>query len=115
MNKIKESNEFPDAFRLCNITSIFKKGKRDNFDNYRGVFRVMVLRSILDRIVYNDIYPVIDSNLSDANVGARKGRNVRDNLFVLYAIINSIKKGGEEACDLGVYDVEKCFDSLWNQ
>ena len=115
MNKIKESNEFPEAFRLCNITSIFKKGKRNDFNNYRGVFRVMVFRSILDRLIYNDIYSVVNSNLSDANVGARKGRNVRDNLFVLYAVINSIKKGGEDPCDLGVYDVIKCFDSLWNQ
>ena len=70
---------------------------------------------ILTKLVYNDIYPIVDSNLSDANVGSRKGRNVRDNLFVLYAILNSIKSGGEAACDVAVYDVEKCFDSLWNQ
>ena len=70
---------------------------------------MMVLKSILDRLIYNDIYPVIDSNLSDANVGARKGKNVRDNLFVLYAIIDSIKKGGEEACDVSVYDVENAL------
>ena len=29
------------------------------------------------------------------------------------AVINSIKKGGEEPADFQVYDVEKCFDSLW--
>ena len=29
--------------------------------------------------------------------------------------MNSIKSGSEEACDISVYDVEKCFDSLWNQ
>ena len=65
--------------------------------------------------MYNDIYPEVKSNLSDANVGSRKGRNVRDNLFVMYAIMNSIKSGGEEACDIAVYDVIKCFDSLWAQ
>ena len=113
--RIKENNEFPEALRLCDITSIFKKGKGNNFNNYRGVFRVMILRSILDRLVYNDIYPVVDGNLTYANVGSRKGRNVRDNLFVLYAVMNSIKTGGEDACDISVYDVVKCFDSLWNQ
>ena len=75
----------------------------------------MISRSILDGLIYNDIYPIIDSNLTDANVGSRKGRNVRDNLFVLYAIMNSVKSGNEEPCDLGVYDVIKCFDALWNQ
>ena len=88
---------------------------RREFTNYRGIFRVIIFRSILDRLLYNNIYPVVDDNLSDANVGSRKGRNVRDNLFVLYAIMNSIKTGGEEACDIGVYDVIKCFDSLWSQ
>ena len=115
MNHIKNKQEFPEILRLCNITSIYKKGKRNNFNNYRGIFRVVVFRSILDRLIYNDIYPVIDSELSDANVGSRKGRNVRDNLFVLYATMNSIKEGGEDACDIAVYDVIKCFDSLWNQ
>ena len=38
-----------------------------------------------------------------------------DKLFVLHAILNYIKKGGEEACDLGIYYVIKCFDSMWNQ
>ena len=57
--KIKESNEFSEAFKRCNITSIFKKGKRNDFNNYQGVFRVMVFRSILNRFIYNDIYPVV--------------------------------------------------------
>ena len=29
--------------------------------------------------------------------------------------MNSIKTGGEDACDVSVYDVKKCFDSLWAQ
>ena len=112
MNLIKNKQEFPEILRICNITSIYKKGKRYNFNNYRRIFRVVIFRSILDRLIYNDIYPVIDSELSHANVGSRKGRNVRDNLFVLYATMNSIKEGGEDACDIAVYDIIKCFDSL---
>ena len=88
MNKIKDDLEYPEPLEHCNITSIQKKGKKSVFDNYRGVFRVTVLRNILDRLIYNDVYPDIDSNLSDANVGCRKGRNIRDNLFVVNAVIN---------------------------
>ena len=73
------------------------------------------MRCILDRLIYNDVYPVIDSNLTDANVGARKGRNIRDNLFVLNAVTNSVIRGSEGACEVGVYDAEKCLDSLWAQ
>ena len=57
----------------------------------------------------------IDQNLTDSNVGGRRGRNIRDNIFVLNAILNSIKSGIEKSCDVTVYDVEKCFDALWAQ
>ena len=67
----------------------------------------------MDKLIYNDEYDKIDKNLSDCNVGARKKRNIRDNIFVINAIINSLKKKPQEALDFQVYDVEKCFDALW--
>ena len=82
MNLIKMKLQYPKPLEPCNITSIFKgKGSSKDLDSYRGIFRVTVFRSILDRLLYNDCYGLIDSNLTDANVGARKGRNVRDNIF----------------------------------
>ena len=63
--------------------------------------------------IYNDEYSNIDINLTDSNVGARKQRNIRDNIFVMNAIINSMSKENGEALDCQVFDVEKCFDSLW--
>ena len=114
MNKIKEEQKYPKCLELCNISSIWKrKGSRNSFECYRGVFRVTIFRSILDRLIYNDEYSNIDSNLTDSNVGARKNRNIRDNIFVLNAILNSTKKGNDEALDFQVYDIEKCFDALW--
>ena len=89
------------------------KGPRNRFSSYRGIFRVSIFRSILDRLIYNDEYTNIDSNLTDSNVGARKTRNIRDNIFVLNAILNSQGKSTEEALDVQVYDVEQCFDSMW--
>ena len=67
----------------------------------------------MDRLIYNDEYYNIDSNLTDSNVGARKMRNIRDNIFVLNAIMNSHKNTSEEAIDIQIYDVEQCFDALW--
>jgi hypothetical protein len=72
-----------------------------------------VLRNILERLIYNDEYATIDANLTDCNVGARKKQNVRDNLFVLNAIMNDAVNGSKEAIDISIYDVEKCFDALW--
>ena len=44
----------------------------------------------MDRLIYIDSYETIDSNLTDANVGARKERSVRDNMFVVNAVTNSV-------------------------
>ena len=38
---------------------------------------------------------------------------MRDNLFVIDAKMNATKQNSEEALDVSVYDVKKCFDSLW--
>lgn len=53
LNLIKEKQQFPNALEKCNITSLHKKGSIRDFDNYRGVFRITVIRSILDRLIYN--------------------------------------------------------------
>ena len=116
MNRIKNDSVYPKALTLCNITSIYKhKGSHNIFSSYRGIFRVQALRNILERLLYNDEYSNIDSNLTDANVGARQKRNIRDNIFVLNAVMNEAIQGSKEAVDITVYDVEKCFDALWVQ
>ena len=97
MNLIKEKQKYPEALEPCNITSIYKhKGSHKDMNNYRGVFRVSVLRSILDRLIYNDSYYTVDDYISDQNVGARKCRNIRDNIFVLGSIVNSVLNGNED-------------------
>ena len=91
MNRIKIEQTYPEVLEEVDISSIFKnKGSRNDFEFYRGIFRVPILRTVLDRLIYNDEYKNIDDHLSDSNVGARKGRNIRDNIFVLNAITNSV-------------------------
>ena len=114
MNIIKAQQKVPDSLKLCNVTSLYKnKGSRKDFENYRGIFRVTILRSILDRLIYNDEYPGIEENMSDSNVGARSKRNIRDNIFVVNAITNSIVKRRLKGVDIQIYDAYKCFDKLW--
>ena len=106
MNKIKTTQTIPEILKQCNITSLYKnKGSRKDFSNYRGIFRVTLLRSILDKLIYNDEYSGIDNNLSDSNVGARKGRNIRDNIVVINAVLNNVAKRKLKNIDIAFYDV----------
>ena len=71
MNKIKVEPSVSDILKRCNISSIYKrKGSRNDFSNYMGIFRVTILREVLDNLIYNDEYQNIDDNLTDSNVGA---------------------------------------------
>ena len=115
MNRIKEKQKFPKLLQKCNITCIHKKKSKKLFVNYRGVFRVCVLRSILNRLMYNESYSTIDANLTDGNVGARKQRSCRDNIFVISAITNSVIRGTSNPIQAQVMDVDTCFDKLWLQ
>ena len=92
MNRIKSDQKYPMCLELCNMTSIWKLiGPRNKFSSYSGIFRVSIFRAILDRLIYNNEIGNIDSNLTHSNVGARRNRNIRDNIFVLNAVINSQK------------------------
>ena len=115
MNQIKSQQKYPKLLQKCNITSIHKKKSKKLFHNYRGVFRVATLRSILDRLMYNDSYTTIDANLTDGNVGARKSRGCRDNMFVLSAVSNSVIRGQSKPIQAQIMDAETCFDKLWLQ
>ena len=114
LNEIKKEQIIPQIFKLANITSLYKKkGSRQCIDNDRGIFIVSILRMILDSLIYSDKFPLIDSNMSVSNIGARSQRNIRDHLFVVYAVINSVIHGDAKPIDIQIYDVEKCFDKLW--
>ena len=101
-------------FEKMSITSLYKnKGLQSDFSNQRGIFSVSKVKSIYDKLIYSEVYDVIDQNMSCSNVGGRKQRNIRDHLFVVYAAINDVMNGTGTSFDIQGYDVMKCFDEMW--
>ena len=113
LNLVKNTQKYPTILQSSNITSFYKsKGDRADLDSDRGVFIVVKLRSILDKLVYNDKYSIIDESMSCSNIGARKNRNIRDHLFVINAVINDTSKK-KNSVDIEIMDIAKCFDKMW--
>ena len=116
MNLVLETLQIPDQMKLADITSIFKnKNSRMDLANDRGIFLLSVLRKVLDKLVYNEKYPALDLAMSDSNIGARRNKNVRNHLFIVYGIINSVVKEGRGCVDIQIYDLVQAFDALWLQ
>ena len=75
MNGVKENLQLPNEMKFANISTIFKnKGSRLEMDNDRGIFIVSVLRKILDKLIYEDKYEFIESEMPDSNIGAQRGK-----------------------------------------
>ena len=114
LNGIKENQIIPEYMDLSNITTIFKQnGSKLSLDSERGIFILTSFKRILDKLIYFDKFSDIDKNMSDSNIGSRKDRNIKNHLFMIYGIINSVIRGDEDCIDIQIYDIVKCFDGLW--
>ena len=67
------------------------------------------------KIIYNEEYETIDKNMSDSNIGARKGKNIRNHIFILNGIINETNNNKKKAVDIVILDYKQCFDGMWLQ
>ena len=81
-NGMKKEIFIPDFMKSMIITSLWKRrGLMADLSNQRGIFNLVKVRSILDKLAYQDSFPIIENELSCSIVGGRKRRNFRDHLF----------------------------------
>ena len=114
-NTIKNSGIVPKYLRKVCVSSIpqSKKGSRILLINHRGIFNVSLLRNIIMKTLYTRVYPTIDKNLSEYNIGARKGKTSLINIFILNSIINrTIKSKIPCSLNIVIADFKQMFDGL---
>ena len=69
-NQVKVQLAIPEFITFKDITSIYKqKGDKSDLENDQGIFRVYKVRSIIEKLVYNDEYDEINDNMSDYTAG----------------------------------------------
>ena len=112
-NKVKETRTLPEFMQKTNICAIYKgRGDMLSLDSDRGIFLITIFRTILMKMVYQDIYPLIDILMSDSNIGARKQKNIRNHIFVVNLVIHDVlKKKDKKPIELMVLDYKQMFDS----
>ena len=114
LNGMKSEFFIPYDVQMANITSIYKsRGSKNSIESDRGIFGLSIFRKIADKLIYHEKYPFIDQNMSDSNIGARKKKNIRNHLFIIHGIINSVLNSESDCVDIQIYDLIKAFDVLW--
>ena len=113
LNKTKDTLDIPEVMTNVNIVMIPKAGTPSLHDiqKQRGIFLLSVFCTIIMKLLLQDEYEKVDTFMSDANAGERKGKRVQDHLF----IINGIVVKHARQISIGIYDCEQCFDSLWQE
>ena len=112
-NKLKAKQMIPRFMNIANITTVPKAGSRLDPRNERGIFRVSVIRYILMRLLYHMKYPTIEQNISDCQMGARKKKGCKNNIFIIQGIIHEVLKSKKmHPVLLQIYDCEQMFDSI---
>ena len=117
LNKTKKHLKIPQMMKLVNIALIPKPGKQNlhDIDNHRGIVLIDKFRSLLMRMLLNDKYSIIDSFMSDSNVGGRKGRSVRDHLLIVNGIVHDHHKSKTNPVTFKILDYRLRFDSMWSE
>ena len=111
--KLKANKMIPNFMNFANITTVPKRGSRLEPRNERGIFRVPVVRYILMRLIYDMKYPIIDRNMSDCQMGARKRKGCKNNIFIINGIIHEAMKSKRMIpVQLQIYDYQQMFDSI---
>ena len=91
-NSLKQENMIPQFMNFANVTTVPKSGSKLDPANERGIFRVEIIRFILMRLIYNSKYFEIEANTSDCQMGARKRKGCRTNIWILNGIIHENMK-----------------------
>ena len=112
-NILKKKKIIAEFLNYANVTTVPKRGSRMLLINERGIFRVAVVRCILMRLIYNSKYPEVDANMSDCQMGARKAKSCKNNIFIINGIIHDVMRSKKmKPVLLQIYDYSQMFDSV---
>ena len=113
LNRIKMELIVPNDLKLSNVSTIYKgKGSKKKVVNLRGIFKLPIIRNILDKLIHIQDCDVINSNMGQFQVGNQKKRGIRDHTFIAHAIVNEARAKGLQL-DIQFTDIKQCFDSIW--
>ena len=78
----------PEVWKSSNVVPIHKKGKKCKVDNYRPISLLNSVSKVMERLVFNHIYPVVSPQINAAQHGFMKHRSTTTQLIDTYSDIS---------------------------
>lgn len=112
-NSSLSSGCFPEIFKQAIVKPLFKKGERNNIENYRPISLLSVFSKVLEKSMYNRIVPFLEKCdiFSASQFGFRKGLSINGALYSFLTDILSAKD--QKSNVIGLFlDLRKAFDTV---
>ena len=112
-NNILKLEYFPSIWAVGNIVPIFKKGDKNDTNNYRGITILSCLGKLFTRLMNNRLnrWAENENKIANSQYGFRKNRGTTDCLFILNGLIDLVFAQGKKLYTVFV-DYEKAYDYL---
>ena len=113
-NAVFDEGLYPEEGWKAIIIPIFKKGNKNNTDNYRGISLLSLISKCYTSVLNKRLLSWAEENdkMSDAQAGFRQGYSTIGHMFTLNAIVEkSLSKRGGKLYSCFV-DLKKAFDSV---
>ena len=105
------SGKLPKDWSRANVVPVFKKGDKQLVENYRPVSLLCICDKIMERAVFNIVFPHIFNRIHHLQHGFVKGRSTSTQLLSVFHEISSIMDGAGQV-DMLYLDFSKAFDSV---
>ena len=116
-SNIISTSIYPDLWKLANITPIFKKGNKQLVENYRPISLLPICGKILEKIIFNQMYTYLQSNLliTKNQPGFRPGDSTTNQLlFLVDEIYKTFDNKDSKEIRAVFLDISKAFDMVWH-
>ena len=102
---------WPDVWKTSIITPIHKKGQTDDVTNYRPISILPKLSLVLERTLFDFIYPKVRSKISRSQFGFMSKKST---VLQLIALLDNLYKcyDVKEPCFVVYFDIQKAFDTV---
>ena len=109
--KIWETKTLPNDFRDVNIVAIFKKGDREDCNNYRGISLLSIAGKIFARILLDRLLILTEDVLPESQCGFRPSRGTIDMIFCARQLQEKSQEQQQPAMFI-FWDLKKAFDKV---
>jgi Reverse transcriptase (RNA-dependent DNA polymerase). len=80
------SDVFPNEWKTAKAKPLYKKGDRNDVQNYRPILVLYIFSKLLERLMFNRLIHILSDNriFKEAQNGFRKGKCIKNRNSIIY-------------------------------